>query len=199
METIKIPLDNILEYVQNFNKDVRINDSYIKSYCALLNYFTDKNELTKEHIIVGAHAVYGWMPKILRIDIKESDIDSLNQAKKGIELSFKQLEKLKNSIGNSTIGISKLLHFINPSQYPIYDTHLYKYLHEHTKNKGHYYQVNKIEVYQNYTQEMRTAAKTEQGLVIKNLVKSKLKYDITPIRAIELAMFYMQKDKPKAV
>lgn len=197
METIKIPLDNILEYVQNFNKDIRIDDSYTKSYCALLNYFTDKNELTKDHIIVGAHAIYGWMPKILRIDIKESNINALNQVKQGIELSSEQLDNLKNSIGNSIIGVSKLLHFIGPSQYPIYDTHLYKHLY--TKNKGHYYQVNKIEVYQNYTKEMRIAAETEQGDVIKNLVKSRLKYDVTHIRAIELAMFYMQKGKPKAV
>ncbi len=197
MESIKIPLDEIQEYVSSFDKpNSNVEDSYTKSYCALLSYFSNKDQLTKDQLIVGAHAVYGWMPKILRIDLDESDVKALNQAKQSVKLFPEQLIKLRNSIGNSIIGVSKLLHFINPSFYPIYDTHIYKFLcsHNDSNNKGHFYQVNNIEVYQGYVQSMRDAAETEQGKVIKTLVSANIKYDVTPIRAIELSMFYMQRD-----
>lgn len=69
---------------------------------------------------------------------------------------------------------------------------MYKFLNSH--NRGHFYQVNNIDVYQDYTQSMRDAAETEQGNIIKIAVSNNLKYDVMPIRAIELSMFYMQRD-----
>ena len=115
------------------------NRSYQYSYPYLINYFKDADTLNKEHLVIGAHAVYGWMPTILNLKKHENDTDSseinlndeivlLNKAKKGESLDEKELDLLKRRINNSMVGLSKLLHFVNPDNYAIWDSRIYIFI-----------------------------------------------------------------------
>lgn len=77
------------------------------------------------------------MPTILNLKKYENDTDSsevnledevvlINKAKKGESLDEKELDLLKRRINNSMVGLSKLLHFINPEQYAIWDSKIYR-------------------------------------------------------------------------
>jgi len=70
------------------------------------------------------------MPKVRQLKNTpfEEIIAILNRAKIGEPLKVKELDALKACINNSLVGASKLLHFINPEQYAIWDSKIFKYV-----------------------------------------------------------------------
>lgn len=98
------------------------NDFYTNSYSHFINFFAQKKELTKEDIILGMALVYSWMPTIpknINFEILDEVLPILNRAKKGGIVSKEEYVILKVLCNNSLVGVSKLLHFINPEQYAI--------------------------------------------------------------------------------
>lgn len=79
-------------------------------------------------LLALAHAVYGWMPTML----KNWNLDALPKAGERIHsirsvnthaAALKLVTNLNEKpINNSWIGTSKLLHFINPNHFPIWDS-----------------------------------------------------------------------------
>jgi len=53
------------------------NRSYQFSYPSLVNYFREIDILEQKHLVIGAHAVYGWMPTILNLKKHDNDMGSL--------------------------------------------------------------------------------------------------------------------------
>ena len=91
-------------------------DSYIKTYPEFIQYFKNISNISKHDLVISSHFVYGWMPTIIELKFQDMEVvlNSLNKAKNGAMLTVGELELLKKTINNSLVGLSKLLHFINP-------------------------------------------------------------------------------------
>lgn len=74
-----------------------------------------------------ATATYGWMPRVVRIDPKyaESALEAVNQALEVqcgtiFEVDFISIANALHSL----VGASKVLHFVNPAVFPIWDSRI---------------------------------------------------------------------------
>jgi len=105
---------------------------YKNTYPYFIDYFKNIDEIKIEHFIIGLCFTYSWMPTIpKKSNFSNNDevLKILNKAKLGENLlSDKELDKLQIACNNSLIGVSKLLHFINPHKYAIWDRKVTKFL-----------------------------------------------------------------------
>ena len=112
-------------------------DRYNLSYQAFLRYFEQKPVLVLDDLIIGANFVYGWMPTILDfyhngkdLNVALAAINKAKKAKKHQDLTDSDLELLKSIVNNSFVGVSKLLHCINPVVFAIWDSRVHRFLDE---------------------------------------------------------------------
>jgi hypothetical protein len=132
-ETIIIK-EKFLNDCKNFDaKDLnnKLFKSYYKSYPEFLKYFNNlKGPLTIHNLIIGINFTYSWMPTIFKFgsDRYDDALKILNNAKNGIPPDEGELNVLKKFLNNSLVGTSKLLHFINPEEFAIWDSKVYYYL-----------------------------------------------------------------------
>lgn len=185
-----ISIEKIIEDASKIKIDK--SASFIISYKEFLSYFSEIDELNKHHIIIGSHFTYGWMPTI--IDLKNDSIDELvrilNEVKKGKKLNTEELKKLRMGINNSLVGASKLLHFINPDNYAIWDSRVYKYL---TNQEPYDYRINDYEAYQNYLNLCHELTQNTQFEQINNDISLKIGYKVSKFRAIEIIMYETER------
>ena len=126
--------------------------TYRYTYDRYLHYFRDKSNaetLTEQDLYVGFGFAYSWMATIKqldpRIEVIASAVDSLNRVRVmhpddlhlseivSNQIPRDQIEKLETNIEpirqflSSVIGSSKLLHFVNPDVFPIWDATIHRY------------------------------------------------------------------------
>lgn len=123
----------------------------------------------------------------------EAATELINAVKnyKDKRLSEEELETVKKVINNSIIGTSKLLHFINPSLYPIWDSRICKLL----LNKSSYSVVSKTDNYVDYFECCNNLIANTEFDKLLNLINNALdkagyKYKVSKIRALEMILFY---------
>ena len=175
------------------NFTVFANDSYIQSYPEFLKYFESIELIEKHHLIISSHFVYGWMPTIIQVDTRDLDkvLFLLNAAKSGHELTISELEILKFCINNSMVGLSKLLHFINPRDYAIWDSRIFKYL---TGEKSQY-GIDKAMNYDAYLKEINKLIQHPDYTDLHFKIERNFSYTITPMRAVEILMFETNRNE----
>ncbi len=168
------------------------NDSYLLSYPEFISYFRNTDPIEEHHFIISSHFVYGWMPKILKLDrnkIKEA-VSILNKARKADLLDKDEIEHLKSCVNNSLVGVSKLLHFIRPEAYPIWDSNTFTYA---TGQKPHHYRMEKTDSYLAYRERLFEITEMSGFSEVQSVVEGKFtpmyKYTMTRLRVIELVMF----------
>ena len=93
------------------------------------------------------------------------------------------------TINNSLVGLSKLLHFINPIDYAIWDSRIYRY----TTNKKSSYGIGNTQLYLNYLSKLNEIESHVDFDEIKKNVSVHFDYEITSKRVIELLMFEADK------
>ena len=171
------------------------NASDFISYPEFLNYFTDLNKITKHNVIIGINFTYGWMPTIFdfRSEISDLVIDILNRAKEGKIPCENELDILKKCFNNSLVGTSKLLHFINPNIFAIWDSRVFYYL---TKEKPYQYRIDNYKSYLDYLEFCKYLTSKPEYSVIHNSVVQKVGYKMTKFRTIEL-IFYLNGGRVK--
>lgn len=172
-------------------------DPYSMAYPALLSHFSGLRIITWDAAVVGLHIVYGWMPTIPRLDgimgwdeiKRQTLVTALTSAKNGQMPSDDELETLKAFCNNSIIGASKLLHFLRPEAFPIWDSRVAKVFLKKPKAGGQ--QVNGIEPWKNYRNAL-------SGWLTDQAVKAKCNdlrqlpcflNNVSDIRLVELVMF----------
>lgn len=162
-------------------------DSYNKSYYHFVKYFEGKKEITEHDLVVGANFTYGWMPTILNFKSDEfsSAIAILNQAKESERISNEQLYTLKQLINNSLVGVTKLLHFINPIVYAIWDSRVCNFL----TGKAHKYKIETSHLFWSYLDLCNRVSLDPAFEPIHEKYKEKVGFEITPMRTIEQIMF----------
>ncbi len=109
------------------NKITSFNEAALEDFQSITDFVQNIKTLDWPHIIVVAHMVYGWMPTMLKsFKATRADrlkvLESLQKVKDRDKVSMDQLEEISKFTNNSFIGVSKLLHVINPQDYPIWDS-----------------------------------------------------------------------------
>jgi hypothetical protein len=167
------------------------NNSYVETYPEFLKYFDSINLIEKHHLVISSHFVYGWMPTIIHINTKEIDkvLTLLNAVKAGHILGLEELEILKYCINKSMVGLSKLLHFINPEEYAIWDSRIYRYI----KGKNSQYGIDKVENYNQYLSEIREISKHQGYPDLHLIIEKHFGYPLTSMRAIEILIFETER------
>ena len=173
---------------------VNPDDTYIKVYPFLISYFRDLEKIDEKHVICGAHMVYGWMPTVLKRMHWNPDTQEelriaakiLNEARQGKLLTQSEVHLLSELINNSVVGASKLLHFVSPNLYPIWDSRVYRFIY---KKEPYHNAVNNIENYIEYAEYTRDLALDPKTRAVHEAVEHRLGYTVTKVRAIELIMF----------
>lgn len=182
-------MQNIFEIEKNTVIDN--NDSYVTTYPYLIEFFSSKPSLNICDLICGSHMVYGWMPTILHIHIDDrintpEIIQTLNDAKNGAELSLEKIYNLSKIVNNSVVGASKLLHFISPNNFPIWDSKVYSFIHN---KKPHNQSVNNVNKYLAYTKILKEYSQQPEFEKFHNSVQKKIGYEVSPLRSLEIVMF----------
>lgn len=169
------------------------NDSYIQTYPEFLKYFENIDHIEEHHLIIASHFVYGWMPTIIQLNLEQKDkvLFLLNAAKNGHILDKSELEILKQSINNSLVGLSKLLHFINPRDYAIWDSRIFRYMTEKKSNYG----IDKPESYLEYLNGLKSISKHKDYGKLHDIIARNFNYEIHPNRAIEITMFETDRSR----
>ncbi|WP_268223546.1 hypothetical protein [Sinomicrobium oceani] len=182
--------------------ELNISNSYLKSYPYFIAYFQAIPELKSEHLVIGSHMVYGWMPRVLSYNGYDDErvLQLCNKAKRkeGALLKKEELEYLKSAINNSMVGLSKLLHFINPQHYAIWDSHILRYATGISGNPGA--RVGNVDLYLNYLKKLEIVAQDKRYPEIEAVVLKKLKVKkdtLYPYRVVEMVMFETQRGKKK--
>lgn len=177
-----------LEPITNISPDT----SYIVSYPYLLSYFANKSTIEVKDVVRGAHMVYGWMPTILDLypDINKIDLSAaaqlLTKAKNAGTLEQKEVKSLAGLINNSLVGTSKLLHFVAPFSFAIWDSKVYSFLYE---EQPHNYRVNNVQKYLDYLEKLSELQKDKRFTSFHVSINTKVGYEVSPLRALELVMF----------
>jgi hypothetical protein len=163
-----------------------LSKSYIRSYNSILLFFAGKI-LDENTLIQGANMIYGWMPKTLNISKFQIDLKDILAIVNDQDLKINQnnLNQLMKFMNNSLVGASKLLHFLHPDRYPIWDSKVCEKLMGCQNNK----KVNTIKNYIDYYNAISELKNLPNCMTFKEAFKLKYKYEISDIRAIELIIF----------
>ena len=172
--------------------NILADDSYILSYPHLLSYFATKKSLGAEDVVRGAHMVYGWMPTILelysgptKLDLVEA-ADLLTEARSAGTLTDAELGKIAGLVNNSLVGASKLLHFIAPNNFAIWDSNVYAFVFN---ERPHNYRVKQVAKYRKYLGILRELQADQRFSQFHKSMNSKIGYTVSPLRALELVMY----------
>jgi len=121
-----------VEQIIRDEKQVRFEagDSYLVSYPEFVAYFANLGEISRHNLIIGANFIYGWMPRTLRFKSQDfpSAIATLNAVKHGSAVGTRELILLQGLIDHSMVAVSKLLHFVRPDRYVIWDSNVCMYV-----------------------------------------------------------------------
>jgi hypothetical protein len=171
-------------------------DNYLHSYRPILDYFSSIEAFSAATFILGVTIVYGWMPTIMRLKAANFDecAQILNKVKAGDIIDVSALETLKRMVGNSMVGTSKLLHFVRPTIYPIWDRKICGIITEKkTYGQGH----NDCLVYAAYMEKLMALSEERKVLELAKYYRLSRDYlaSFTNIRIIEMMLYYSDVGK----
>lgn len=168
------------------------NGSYVLSYPHIVSYFEQRDPIEAVDLVRGAHMAYGWMPTVLELYPQSPNIDLdqgaqlLTRARRDGSLTNEEMGALAALINNSLVGASKLLHFVAPEHFAIWDSRIYRFLFERTP---HVYRVRSIQLYREYLESLSQLRNDPRFPEFHGSVNGKLGYPVSALRAIELIMF----------
>lgn len=169
-------------------------EQQLTSYSFMLKFAQRvKKDLDKIALIGLAHMAYGWMPTMIR-HIR-SDFNLAVWKKKiekgSLEKDF--LEEVMALTNDSIVGTSKLLHFLNPEMYPIYDSKVYTSV----TNEDKHNLSKDIDNFVEYSERLRDFAKynkSDIAIIRKILVeKDYIPQDSSDIRVLEACLYASAK------
>lgn len=182
----------------HLDKDER-NADYATSYPHLVKAV--QGRVIDETVYVQiAHMTYGWMPTVLKLKSKSpeherfaAEAEILEKFRLGVDLNDEDLASLKTSINNSIVGLSKLLHFLRPDRYAIWDSKVYAYLRSvadpQWNRKVDHEQVNTLTQYRAYMKAMHIFVARPEFQPVHQHVNDTFDHEVTALRAAEVLMY----------
>ncbi|MDG1331201.1 MAG: hypothetical protein P8P74_02650 [Crocinitomicaceae bacterium] len=190
IEDLKFLQENLVIDIPKLSLATRVSEkrtlSYIISYPHFIQFVQDKEILQRQELTIAANLVYAWMPTVFvwKNDNFDRVLELLNDVKKNnLQLSKGEFKEVKSLINNSVVGTSKILHFMNPTLYPIWDSKINVFLggiKQETNNVDRYFEYLKI------FQDLQI--KSEKSIVSEG-VSSQIGYPISFARAFEMVLF----------
>jgi len=178
-----------LERLQRDMTDFEVlhSETYEKSYRELMLFFQGVTDFEEKHLILFAQLIYGSMPTMVNINLDNSDmlLNLLYKVSKGSILNIYEIGVIKGYINNSLVGASKLLHFLNPKVYAIWDSRIYRYI----TGKSTSYGIGKIGTYLEYLDGIKTISEDKQYPRLHHNIAKHFDYEIQPSRVMEIIMF----------
>lgn len=218
---------NVLAHFKNFqccDKDVSDtnNASYLLSYPCYVNYFKKKNELNSDDVLIGVGFAFCWMPTTWKNkaeyssnqQVSKETVEFINwvinvsptthELRTDCGLDIKKLNAIKPFFNNSIVGLSKLMHFVNPEVFPIFDSHVYRFLRL-VAGKGPVKAIdnsalNQQAAYCDYVKLVHQVIAEDDFKKNIDLYKNMIKVDgqtlfpITPVRVCEQLMYLIGKN-----
>jgi hypothetical protein len=128
------------------------------------------------------------MPTIFEFTSNELEkcLPLLNKAKGSEMLIEDELNLLKSTFNNSLVGTSKLLHFINPEIYPIWDSRVYRYL---TNSEPYHNRIGDTSSFLQYVEWVRIITQHPNFNNAIRTVENRVGYKMTRVRVAELIMY----------
>lgn len=166
--------------------------SYIISYPYILAYFGHREVFDRADLVLGAHLAYGWMPTVLELHPGPPNItldagaQLLARAKRDGALTNAEIEALAILINNPLVGASKLLHFVAPENFAIWDSRIYAFIF---RQEPHSYRVKSVALYRGYLEALATIRADRKFGQFHASVNAKVGYPVSAFRASELIMF----------
>jgi hypothetical protein len=183
------------------------DDAYMPVYRQLVAHIAGlPSPLTLVDAVACVHMVYGWMPTILnpvgvtKIVDENSDrllqiVNAVRCAKKP-SISDNDLGLLQRFANNSTVGASKLLHFLNPSVYPMWDNRVAaRYLWPGVA-RATFDDLGRLREYMNTLSGWRRDAAVKAACSVLRKKCPTLK-GCTTVRLIELVLFHPRLSRKK--
>ncbi|WP_412474177.1 hypothetical protein [Halobacteriovorax sp. YZS-1-1] len=166
------------------------------SYFEFIKFFEEKDVISKNDFVIGCNFSYGWMPTILNFKNEKDEeinlcVELVNKARNSQELLRKEeLEILKKVVNNSIVGVSKLLHFVSPERYPIWDSRVANYFNIKM--------VNDVRRYCDYLNFCHSFNKHELEEVRQIVCQHEKTFkDTSALRSLEFVFFSCGLDKSK--
>ncbi|MGP1992944.1 hypothetical protein D9V96_013770 [Zobellia laminariae] len=168
-------------------------DSYVyeRTYFEILSFFQDVRILQESHLILFAQIIYGSMPTMVNINLKNTDrlLTILSKARDGVEVNLEEIRAIKEYINNSLVGTSKLLHFLNPTMYAIWDSRIHRYITGKTTSYG----IGDVQTYISYLERIRNISSQDGYNKLHQKIAKHFDYEIQPSRVMEIIMFQTDK------
>jgi hypothetical protein len=162
------------------------SEQYLRTYPQLLRSTALlAKEMGEDALPAIAHMAYGWMPTILKkFSDSQSDIVGPATGCRSFEEASGLIQSLDDSpINNSWVGMSKVLHFVNPDFFPIWDSRVAKHFDLKIT------QVNKKNHFLEY---LSFIAKHRNKDAVKKVQEAFVKeagYSVSDVRACEFILF----------
>jgi len=138
-------LKNLNEAIKKVRKDSDDTNfrkiAYLATYDHILALGSSEYSDSRRRYLQIVNSVYGWMPRVLRIDTEflPESIEALDKSKS--ESCTKNVTELITPISKclrSIVGATKALHFSNPEIYPIWDSKVARIIPNNQKlHHGH--------------------------------------------------------------
>ena len=214
-------LAEALEYLLKNNKSRKdtIGRSYIVSYPTITDYFAHSFWENKFSFLTGCALIYEWMPCAIWVNdgnaVSDAEYREIRECLWNLRgddperiLRFVvgdgmgHLEKLVLMLHNSPSGMSKMLHFINPSIFPIFDSNVCSKLRVSCKVRD----LSDVKVYAEFTKGFLKycnevvfgADLSGCNTVLRERFGYPETFKVSLIRAIDLALFYSKKESSSA-
>lgn len=192
-------------------------DPYCAVYPEMLAFFATfggtPGGITWREALAGLHVVYGWMPTIpdlqrvvdLNPTTRAAVLKTLDNARGWLALcpsdAARILLEVQNFTNNSLVGASKLLHFLNPQVFPIWDSRVAKRFLR-TFGRPTQPRMRDIRIWTRYYAEVHRWVKDASILAQLSEIRalSSNLAIVSPIRLAELVLFhpapvYRSKDR----
>ena len=184
---IKLEHNQFFKDANNLNMDE--GDSYLLAYPHFLTFFEHKPILIEQDIVIGIHFTYGWMPTIFKFGDTgnlASALEILNRAKANEPLTVDDLQTIKILFKNSLVGTSKLLHFINPQAFAIWDSRVFRYLTQQYPSNE---KMGNCAAYLEYLAFCKALIADQRFAACKQTMEDGVGYTMSSMRIVELVMF----------
>ena len=179
-------------------KDLR-SITYLSTYPSILSIGATPKPIDLDRFHQLAMMAYGWMPRVIRIDQAHIAV-ALPAAVKAqsatVETISPELVKAIARCLHSVVGASKVLHFIKPTVFPIWDSNIERFRANRKPSNVH---MNNTAHYLNYLQDVHaikhdprfpTFYKQYNAALGNRLRALGIRlYEVSEVRAIEAAAF----------
>lgn len=163
------------------------SEQYIRTYPELLRSTAIlAKEMGEDALPAIAHMAYGWMPTILKrfSDSKPGIVGPVTECR-SFEEASRLIQSLDDSpINNSWVGMSKVLHFINPDFFPIWDSRVARHF-----GLKYDYQINNRNHFLEYLTFVEENRKIDAVKRVQEAFVKETGYSVSDVRACEFILF----------